>query len=437
MDKPGYGRIPPALCHWITFLAQALPVRSVPTFLELLVGSMITRRGFVSEAWLAIDAQCHWSSYYKWLEQGRWSWLRLAQYLGVLICRVLPQGTFYWVIDDTLGCRSSTGAPDSRRYHNHGHKPNRPRYLLGQCWVSLAVVVGRGRLCPVALPLLNRLQRAAGQGSKLISACLLIRAMGWAFDGQRVRLLLDSWYMRRQVIEQALAWDIEVIGQVRRDTALYQAPAPRQPGQRGRPRLYGEKYDEEAIEALEERRERLWLYGRQQTVRYRSVQAKARFLGGRWVRVVWVQFEDDEGQLSSRRLLLSTKADLRPRLVILAYARRWAIEPMFCQWRHAWGWAECWQQSRQVLARWVQIQALAYALVQLLLLHGGCEVRSWATLTPWRKGQPMTGGRVRLGLVKLFAQVNVRAWWDKSGRKFRPPDWQEADQSPEAARWAA
>ncbi len=422
MDRPGYGRIPPALCHWITFLVRALPARSIPTFLELLIGAMLTRRGLVSEAWLAIAAQRHWSSYYKWLEQGRWSWLRLGQYLGVLVRRVLPYRVWYWVIDDTLSCRASDKAPDSRLYHNHGHKPNRPRYLHGQCWVSLAVVVGRGRLSPVALPLLGRLQRAVGQGSKLTSARTLIRAMGWAFDGRKVRLLLDSWYMRRRVIDYALGWGIQVIGQVRRDTALYALPPDPLPGQRGRPRRYGEKYTPEQVAALPEHSERLWLYGRYQRLRYRSVQAKARFLGGRVVRAVWVQFEDERGRLSPPRLLLASEAALRPRLVILAYARRWAIEPMFCQGRHAWGWGECWQQSRQGLARWVQIQCLAYTLVHLLVLCAGSEVSAWACLTPWRHAQPLTGGRVRLGLQRLLGQVNVRAWWDPKGRKFRPPD---------------
>ena len=57
MDTKGYGRIPPVLCHWISFLAHALPLRSVPTFVELLIGALLSRRGFVTEAWLALNAQ--------------------------------------------------------------------------------------------------------------------------------------------------------------------------------------------------------------------------------------------------------------------------------------------------------------------------------------------------------------------------------------------
>ena len=73
----------PILCHGITFLARALPLRSVPTFIERVVGALLSQRGWVRAAWLAVAAQRHWTSYYKWLQQGRWSWVRLGQYLAV------------------------------------------------------------------------------------------------------------------------------------------------------------------------------------------------------------------------------------------------------------------------------------------------------------------------------------------------------------------
>ena len=54
----------PILCHWITFLAHALPLRSVPTFIELVVGALLSQWGWVTAAYLAIAAQRHWTSYY-------------------------------------------------------------------------------------------------------------------------------------------------------------------------------------------------------------------------------------------------------------------------------------------------------------------------------------------------------------------------------------
>jgi hypothetical protein len=57
---------PKAVFDGITFLAQALPKRSVPTFLELLFGAMLTQTGLVADALLAIDPLRHWTSSYKW-----------------------------------------------------------------------------------------------------------------------------------------------------------------------------------------------------------------------------------------------------------------------------------------------------------------------------------------------------------------------------------
>jgi len=42
MGNKGYGSIPGTLFECITLLARALPVRSVQTFIELLIGAMLT-----------------------------------------------------------------------------------------------------------------------------------------------------------------------------------------------------------------------------------------------------------------------------------------------------------------------------------------------------------------------------------------------------------
>jgi hypothetical protein len=72
----------------------------------------------------------------------------------------------------------------------------------------------------------------------LRSACVLICALGPVFREVQVRLLLDCCgYMRRLVIEYALSWEVQVIGQVRHDTALYALPEPVEGRRRGRKRL--------------------------------------------------------------------------------------------------------------------------------------------------------------------------------------------------------
>lgn len=89
MNATGYSTIPRELCHWITFLCKALPLRSTGTFIELLIGAMLTPTGFVTDAYLMLTMRNHWTSYYKWIEKGKWSWLALArQFLRLILATI-------------------------------------------------------------------------------------------------------------------------------------------------------------------------------------------------------------------------------------------------------------------------------------------------------------------------------------------------------------
>ena len=126
MGNKGYGSIPGTLFECITFLARALPVRSVPTFIELLIGAMLTQTGFVTGAWLAINPLRSWSAYYKWLQEGKWSWVALGIQTARMVVTFFPQAAWFLIIDDTFVYRSSRKAPGSGIYHQHGNKANRP-----------------------------------------------------------------------------------------------------------------------------------------------------------------------------------------------------------------------------------------------------------------------------------------------------------------------
>ncbi len=419
MGNKGYGTIPSTLCESITFLARALPVRSVPTFIELLIGAMLTQAGFVTEAWLAIRPMRHWTAYYKWLQQGKWSWVALGVQLARLVVTFFPQPAWFLIFDDTFIYRSSKKAPGSGIHHQHGNKSNRPQYARGQCWVSMALSITSG-MKHSAVPLLSRLMRTSGNSSKLDAANLLLKVIAPVFVSQQsIFTLVDSWYMKWPYLSSALKLGFHTIGQVRRDTALYDMPV--NTGGRGRPRKYGKKFTPEVVVTLPECRRRVFLYGKWQWVRYRSAVCLAKFMNGNTVRAVWMQFEDEDGRLSKQRILLSTSCELSAEEVFSHYARRWSIEDLFNQMKNRWGWRETWQQSRQVLHRWTQILSLAYALPQLLAIYCGEQVEGMMHLTPWRKKEKTTAGRVRLGLQMIFGNVQIRDWWSPTCRKFQPP----------------
>jgi len=418
-DKTGYHNIPQVFFLIITFLTGVLPIRSVPTFIELITGAMITSGGFVTHAWLAIPMKRHWTSYYKWLQHGTWSWISLGLQMLRLLLFLFPCPTLLLVIDDTIIFRSSKKAPGSGIHHQHGNKPNRPSFVRGQSWVSLAAIVTKG-FNSAAIPLLSRMMRYKGNTSKLDAAKVLLRSVLPVLNHTKVCLLMDSWYMRGSLILYAIQKNVHVIGQVRIDTALYDNPVLT--GKRGRPRKFGDKYTKERVKTLPSTRAQHYVYGKKQWMQYKCVVAKARFINGLQVKAVWVSFEGEDGKLMQERLLISTDTSLTPLEIIGTYAKRWTVETMFAQIKNNWGWKDAWQQSRQVLHRWTQILSIGYAIPQLIALIGGEEVKAISNIIPWRTNQPITAGKVRLGLKRILTHVAVRSWWNPKFRKFRPPN---------------
>ena len=124
--------IPPLLASVIACIAAAVPARGRATFLDLLLGAAATKSGHVTDAILASGLSRGWSTYYWFLEQGRWSWLRVWAALLAVLTMLFRPAVWYAVIDDSVVERVSTEAPGSLTHHNHNAKPSRPKFLRGR-----------------------------------------------------------------------------------------------------------------------------------------------------------------------------------------------------------------------------------------------------------------------------------------------------------------
>ena len=291
--------------------------------------------------------------------------------------------------------------------------------------MTLALTLSKG-FRSLGIPILSRLARQGGNSGKLVAAKTLLRVIAPLFEGLQTFLLMDSWYMRCTLITYALDHELQVIGQVRRDTALFHRPE--RTGKRGRPRKYGERVSAAWIDSLPEVSMECFIYGKTQMVYYRSAIVLARFLKGRSVRIVWSQLVSENGSRTKTSLILSTDISLSAARIILNYGRRWSVEDLFNQLKNRWGWKETWQQTRQVLHRWVQILSVSYAIPQLLVLIKDAKVTYLASFAPWRQKQPITAGRVRQGLQMFFGHVNIRAMWNPKSGKFGPQKWPMGDE---------
>jgi hypothetical protein len=170
--------IPPILASVIARIAAVVPARARTTFLDLLLGAAASKGGHVTDAILAAGLSRGWSPYYWFLEQGRWSWLRVWAALLAVLTMLFNPAVWYAVIDDSVVERVSTEAPGSMMHHNHNAKPNRPKFLRGQGWLCLAAVIERTAFAVGAVPLLLRLVRRGTNRGKLKSAGLLLRLLG-------------------------------------------------------------------------------------------------------------------------------------------------------------------------------------------------------------------------------------------------------------------
>ena len=405
------------LSEWISFLLAAVPSRSRRTFVELLLGCMLNPEGWVTRAIGAICREAHWTTYYKLIERAHVSVAALSVRLLQLVQRVFPAELVNLIIDDTLVPRTAKCGPGISVKHDHAKKANRPTFLNSQCWVTLALVV-RVRLgSALTVPIRSWLVEQSGQRGKLWVARQLIDSV--RTHVRDARLLIDAWFMRKRLILPLLEQCVRIIGQVRRDTALFLPPLP-EPKRRGRKRKYGQRIDAAMIKGLPITERELTLYGKVQRVRLRSVIAVARFLKRLPVRAVWCEMYQPDGIWSRPRLLLATETDLTAQEVVEIYGMRWGIEPLFHNLKRWWGVGNLWQQSREALELWMQIRSTAYAVMQLLAL------KLWESfplmeIAPWRKGAMITAGLFAQWMRIQFTGLRLRdAYNPKSGNFVMP-----------------
>src|SRR5436305_6099311 len=127
--------VPPILTTLVAGLAAAVPRRARTTFAELLIGAATTRGGHVTDAILAAGLSRSWTSYYWFLQRGRWAWLAVWRALLAALTTLFEPPVWHVVIDDTVVERISARAPGSLLHRNHAGKPNRSRFLRGQGWL--------------------------------------------------------------------------------------------------------------------------------------------------------------------------------------------------------------------------------------------------------------------------------------------------------------
>lgn len=299
-------------------------------------------------------------------------------------------------IDDTPSKRWGKHVEGAGVHHNPTPGPADGDWMYGHNWVSLAVLVRHRLWGVIALPLRSLLY------VRQVDVPKLDQKRGWEFRTKHqlaVELILwfvshlrtanrscavwvvaDGAYAARPFIDAVRTKGVVVFSRLRKDARLFNLPAARRPGKRGRPRVYGRQQISLTKRAANPRGWESITYncrGQEVTHSYKTFAATSRLVGGQ-IRVVLVKFED-----SGWAAYFCTDPTVEARTILETVASRWALEEHFHDVKEVWGAGE--QQVRNVWSNigcW-HLNQWMYTLVELTAWDQPKEVLSDRSDRPW------------------------------------------------------
>ena len=378
----------------IRVLAPFAPLFSKPVFrhVQVLLAGTILAPGkrTVSSALRAmgLGQQKCFHRYHRVLSHASWSSVKASRILLRSLVEVfVPEGDPLVVgIDETLERRYGKKIAAKGIYrdpvrstHENFVKSSGLRWV---CVMLLVEVPWASRVW--ALPFLSALAPSERYAAKRGRRHKKITEWAW-----QLLLLLRRWYPQREIVAVAdrayaslkllsrcrsLSKPVTFITRLRLDAALYEPAPPRHPGQRGRPRLKGERLPNLSEVADDPRT--LWKlttitnwYGeRERMVEIASQTAVWYSTGLFAVPVRWVLIRDPKGDFKTQALLC-TDLGADPQKIVCWFVMRWQLEVTFQEMRRHLGFETQRQWSDLAIRRTTPALLGLFSLVTLFA-HG-------------------------------------------------------------------
>jgi hypothetical protein len=165
---------------------------------------------------------------------------------------------------------------------------------------------------------------------------------------------------------------VTFITRLRLDAALYEPAPPRRPGQRGRPRLKGERLPNLSVAAedpttvWEAAEIANWYGSAERTVEIASETAVWYSTGLFAVPIRWVLIRDPEGRFGPQALLC-TDLSADPKKIVSWYVMRWQLEVTFQEARRHLGFETQRQWSEMAIRRTTPSLLGLFSLIALLV----------------------------------------------------------------------
>jgi len=379
--------LPPAMLRLLGPFAPHFGRRVWPHVLVLVAGAILAPgRRTVTAALRAMGLDQHrrFERYHRVLNRDRWSSLALSRtLLCLLVATFAPDGPLIVGIDETIERRRGAKIAAKGIYrdpvrssHSHFVKASGLRWV---CLMLLVPIPWAARTW--ALPFLTalapseRYSHAHGRRHKALTDWarqLLLVVRRWWPDRQLVAVA-DSTYAALEFLAACQSWShpVTVVTRLRLDAALYTLAPPRQPHQRGRPRLKGQRLPTLATVAADPQTH--WTpvtvanwYGRgERTVAVVSETAVWYHTGLPPVPLRWVLIRDPAGTFAIQALLCTDRT-ASPEQILAWFVLRWQLEVTFEETRRHLGVETQRQWSDLAIQRTTPALLGLFSLVTLL-----------------------------------------------------------------------
>ena len=272
-----------------------------------------------------------------------------------------------------------------------------------------------------ALPFLSALAPSERHAAKRGKRHKKITEWAW-----QLLLLLRRWYPEREIVAVAdrayaslkllsrcrsLSKPVTFITRLRLDAALYEPAPPRRPGQRGRPRLKGERLlnlsvvAEDPNTVWESAKIAKWYGSGERMVEIASATAVWYSTGLFAVPVRWVLVRDPKGEFKTQALLC-TDLEADPQKIVCWFVMRWQLEVTFQEMRRHLGFETQRQWSDLAIRRTTPALLGLFSLVTLFahqrMRQAAGAVRRQTTW--YHKAHPTFSDALGLVRKELWAQ---------------------------------
>ena len=361
-----------------SMLASFAPVFTKPSFetFRQYIGALMLgegRRTGAAVARTTAEAKSQ-GVYARLCSRACWSAAALLDQLWALLLAVLPwprderDRLIIWAaIDDSVIAKTGKKIPGlAYHFHHNAGKDQRAwPFLFGHCWVTLGLIrptVTRALCFPLRAALYLRAKDCAPADfrKKIRLALDLLGAVRWPAQ-VCLYVLADGAYATREFFQGVRARGHHLLTRLKCNADVRWPAPPKQPGQRGRPRLYGDKINLAIYHDTHRQQSPVRIGAQHYLASYSVLDAVPRRFG-QLCRIVIVDLPKHQ-----RAVLLSTDLALSPIEIIERYAMRFAIEIAYRELKQRFGWGHYQLRSRKAIERHVALSFVACSLTALLL----------------------------------------------------------------------